>query len=244
MTLQKPTEGHADRFARAIEYTDLRKTISSRDVETMCAEAILYRLGVVVVPSALVRQAVACASGGGPSVGTVISYPFGTQAAVVKAREAAAAVEHGARELDLVPHFGAILAERWSAVRAELAELRHAAGAARLKLVLETGRLTASSIRETCAIAANEGFEYVVNTVGFRLVSTDPDAEGLASVEVVRSLRELSGDALRLKAAGGIVGLDLVEDLLNAGVDRIAISVASGALRRLGLVSDAEGGRS
>ena len=110
MTVQKLTEGHADRFARAIEYTDLRKTISSRDVETMCAEAILYRLGVVVVPSALVRQAVACAGGGGPSVGTVISYPFGTQAAVVKAREAAAAVEHGGSMTVLTQPAGRALA--------------------------------------------------------------------------------------------------------------------------------------
>ena len=241
MTGQNPPEGQVNRIAHLIEYTDLRKTITMRDVEVLCTEAALYGLGVAVVPSALVREATACTGRDGVCVGTVISYPFGSQSPVVKAREAAAAVEQGAGELDVVPHFGAILAERWSAVRQELAEIRRAAGQVPLKLVLETERLSTSEIREACVIAADEGFEYVVNTVGFRLVSTDPEAEGLASVEGVQSIRGLIGDSLKLKAAGGIATPEQVDDLLGAGVDRVAVSVAPGLLRRLGFVPGVKG---
>ena len=230
-TTQRPAAG-------SIEYTDLRKTISDRDVETMCTEAALCGFTAVVVPSALVSRARRCIGVGDTSVATVISYPFGTPAAIVKVREAAAAVEHGAGELDVVPHFGAILAERWDDVRAELSEIRAAAGEVTLKLVLETGRLSSPRIREACAIAADQGFEYVVNTVGFRIVSTDPDAEGSASVGVVASLCELAGDVLKVKAAGGVITIQAADELLDAGADRVAIPVRPGLLRAMGWMAN------
>lgn len=233
--LEKRSSGQ---IAGAIEYTDLRKAITYRDVETMCAEAVQYGLGTIVVPSALVRLAASCCQGKLPSVATVISYPFGSQSPHVKAREAAVAVEHGACELDIVPHFGAILAERWDDVREELCSIRNASGDVTLKLVIETGRLSSTQIREACSVAADNGFEYVVNTVGFRLVSTDPDAEGLASVQVVRSLREIPGDSLQIKAAGGVTTLQAVSDLLDAGAHRVAISMSPGLLRAMDWTSE------
>ena len=219
--------------ARKVEYTDLRKALTYRDIETMCMEAAQYGLGTVVVPSALVRRAAAYCSGEFPLVATVISYPFGTQSPCVKAREAAIAIEHGARELDVVPHFGSILAERWADVARELSAIRGAASEAALKLVLETGRLSSGQIREACAIAVDNGFKYVANTVGFRLVSTDPDAEGTASASIVVSLRELAGESLAIKAVGGISTLGEVNDLLDAGAARVGISMSPGLLRSL-----------
>lgn len=229
---QHPSERSTrDQIASAMEYTDLRKSITYRDVETMCMEAIQHGLGTIVVPSALVRYAASCCAGELPSVATVLSYPFGTQSPQVKAREAAVAMDDGACELDVVPHFGAILAERWDDVRQELSSIRRASGEATLKLVLETGRLSSTQIIETCSIAADNGFEYVVNTVGFRLVSTDPDAEGSASVQIVKSLLEIAGNSLRIKAAGGVTTLRAVKDLLDAGARRVAVSVSPGLLR-------------
>ena len=237
MTLQLPEKRSRAQIASAIEYTDLRKAITYRDVETMCMEAAQYGLGTIVVPSALVRRAVACCSGEPPFVATVLSFPFGSQSASVKACEASVAVEHGARELDVVPHFGAILAERWDDVREELSSVRSASGDVALKLVLETGHLSSDQIRQVCSIAADSGFEYVVNTVGFRLVSTDPDAEGSASVQIVHSLRELAGNSLHIKAAGGVTTLRAVNDLLDAGAHRVGISMSPGLLRAMGWTS-------
>ena len=230
------------RNGRAIEYTDLRKVVSFRDVEAMCCDAIAYGLGTVVVPTALIRRAAACVEGDSPAIGSVISYPFGTQSACVKAREAAIAVEDGAHDLDVVPHFGAILAERWGDVEAELQEIRAAAESVTLKLVLEVGRLSSPQIREACAIAAQQGFEYVVNTVGFRIVSTDPDAEGAASVGTLESLRELGGDRLKLKAAGGVTTHRAVIELLAAGADRVAVPVSAGLPRSMGWTPRQGGG--
>ncbi len=231
MTQQPLMKFSWESIAHAIEYTDLRKTLTYRDIETLCVEAKHYGIGTVHVPSAMVPHAVACCAGQGPSIATVVSYPFGTQSACVKAREAAVAVEQGACELDVVPHFGAILAHRWQDVQQELSSIRKASGDAALKLVLETGRLSSDQLQQACAIAADTGFQYVVNTVAFRLVSTDPDAEGAASVEIVQSLRDLGGGRLEIKAAGGVTARHQVLELLGAGAQRIAVSVSAGVLR-------------
>lgn len=244
MTRQTPNTRSHDQLGGSIEYTDLRKTITYRDVETMCVEAAVCGLGTVVVPSALVRRAVTCIGRSGPSVATIISYPFGTQSASVKAREAATAVESGARELDVVPHFGAIFAARWDDVGKELAGIRRSARDVALKLVLEAERLSPAQIRETCAIAAREGFEYAVNTLGFRIVSTDPSAQGSASVEMVKALREHARDTLRVKAAGRVATLQTVNDLLDAGAERVAIPVRPGLLRAMGWMTSGKEARS
>jgi len=220
-----------NRLESRVDYTDLRKAITYGDVESMCADAITFGFGSVVVPSGLVRRAASVLKNGDLTVGSVLSYPFGTQAAVVKAREAEVAAGHGAAGLDLVPHFGAILAEDWDSVRAELAAVRSAVGELPLALVLETGRLRTSQIRELCTIAADCGYVRVANTVGFRLVSTDPDAEGRASVETIRTLSELIDGSLKIKAVGGITNRSQIEELRVSGADRFAVDAGTETIR-------------
>jgi len=229
----------------AIEYTDFRKTISERDIETMCAEAVAHGFGAVIVPSAVVswarRSLSQSSSGPRVSIGTVISYPFGSQSACVKAIEAETALSDGATRLDIVPHFGTIAAERWECVRGDLATVRDVAGDAELKLVLEMSCLTPQQIREASAIAADLGYTHVSNTVGFRIVSTDP-TKSTASGETVTSLQQLVGETLRVKASGGIETKRDVLGLLDAGADRVAVAVAPGRLRVMGWSAEAEGG--
>ena len=241
MTMSASNAKHHGQLAASVEYTDLRKTITYRDVETMCTEAEHFGFAAVVIPSALVRHAIACLGGDGPAVVTVISYPFGTQSPTVKAREAAAAVDHGAHELDVVPHFGAILSQRWAELREELDVIRKATGHALLKLVLESERLTEQQLRRACAEAEGAGFEYVVNTLGFRIVSTDPEAEGTASAPGIASLRAHVGGTLKIKAAGGVASREAVGALLDAGASRVAMLALPGLARSMGRSGDREG---
>jgi len=225
-----PADRATTQLESCVDYTDLRKTISYGDVESMCADAVAFGFGSVVVPTALVRRAASIVGKQDLAVGSVLSYPFGTQATVVKTCEAEVAVDHGAARLDLIPHFGAILAERWDYVRDELQAVRSAAGDCPLTLVLETGRLRTSLIHELCTLAADCGYAYIANTVGFRLVSTDPDAEGRASTDTIRTLSELSGGSVKIKAAGGLTDRSQAEELRAAGAHRFAVDASCGAV--------------
>ncbi len=105
-------------LARAIEYTDLRKDITYADVERLCLKARSIGCACVVVPSILVPLAVQCVSGSSVGIGTLIAYPFGTQATNVKTKEVEVAVSQGATEIEAIPHYGTLRAGRWPEMKA------------------------------------------------------------------------------------------------------------------------------
>ena len=156
-----------EQVAGTIDYTDVRKDVTYADIERICLEAVEHQLGAVVVPSALVRRAAACLAGTDVVVSCYVGHPFGTQAAVVKAREAEAAVEHGATELDVVLHHGTARAARWPEVEAELATVKNAAGPTLLKLVVEVSILTDDELSTVARTAADAGYAMIANTAGF-----------------------------------------------------------------------------
>ncbi len=231
-----PLQPLAKPLAEVVDYTDLRKEITYADVEALCLEAAVYGVRTVVVPSALVSRAVRRLAGAA-RVSCPIAYPFGTQAAVVKAREAEVAVASGAAELEVVPHFGALRARRWEAAAAELETVARAAGGATLKLVLETGILEADVLKRACALARDTGFAFVSNTVGFRLVSTEPGTVGSASEEAIGRLVRWAGGSIGVKVVGGVASIADVERWRVAGATRVAVSAQRGLL-----ASWAEGG--
>ena len=216
-------------FAGGIDYTDLRKELSYADVEALCLEASIYGVRAVVVPSMLVSQTARCLGNSIP-LSCAIGYPFGTQAARVKGREAEEAVKQGASELEIVPHFGALRANRWTDVESELRFIRQAAGEATLKLVLEAESLSSAEIERICSMARATGYAFVSNTIGFRTVSTQPGTEGAATVESVKRLAKLSAGLVEVKAVGGVHSLGDLKQLLGAGATRVAVPARRGTL--------------
>ncbi|MEW5826088.1 MAG: deoxyribose-phosphate aldolase [Candidatus Bipolaricaulota bacterium] len=227
--MSSSSPGQAPNACRLVDYTDLRKEITYDDVEVLCMEALGFPLRAVVVPSALVRAAVR-ALRGRVAVSCPISYPFGTQSPSVKAVEAAAAVEAGATELEIVPHFASLRSQRWETTRAELDQIARSARGATLKLVLEATALDAETLRRTCAIALDAGYSFVSNTIGFRLVSTQPETVGAASATAVRDLVGLVPPGLRVKAVGGATSWAEVDQLHRAGAERVAVLAKRGIL--------------
>ena len=228
MTLRIP-----DQPARAIDYTDVRKGITYADVERICLEARHHRVGAVVVPSALVHRAAVCLADVDVAVACYIGYPFGTQAVGVKAREAEVAVAHGATEIEVVPHYGAVRAARWEQVEVELHTVRGTIETATPKLVVELSYLSDDELTTIARIAADAEYALIANTAGFRIVSTRPETEAQATPEAIERLVRAAGGRIRPKAVGGIKTYAEVVRLLEAGAARIAVDAEPGILGRL-----------
>ena len=227
MTAHIPEE-----LARAIDYTDVRKDLTYADVERLCLEAREHAVASAVVPSALVRRAAADLIDTAVAVSCYVGHPFGTQAARVKAGEAAVAAEHGAREITLVPHYGAVRAARWTDVERELVTVRRAAEAAAFGLVVEAPFLSDEELSRIAALAADAGYGWIANTAGFRIVSTRPETESAATEEVAARLVRAAGGRLRPKAVGGIATRAVAVRLLKAGAARLGVDAAPGRLHR------------
>jgi deoxyribose-phosphate aldolase len=222
-----------EQVAGAIDYTDVRKDVTYADIERICLEAVEHRLGAVVVPSVLVRRAAACLTSADVGLSCYVGYPFGTQAAGVKAREAEVAVEHGATELDVVLHHGTARAARWPEVEAELATVKNAAGPALLKLVIEASILSDDELSTIARTAADAGYALIANTAGFRIVSTRPETQTSASPTLIGRLVDLGGGRIQTKACGGVWTREDIDGLLAAGAARVRLDAEPGLLRHL-----------
>jgi deoxyribose-phosphate aldolase len=233
MTTEREHGHRSEALMGRLDYTDTRKEITYSDLERLCLEASEYGVRAVVVPSILTERAASSLRRTATDVSCFVGYPFGTQAASVKAIEAEEAVHHGAAEIEVVPHFGSILAGDWRRVDEELATIRAATGSAVLKLVLETSRLTAEQVERATRVAAEHGFAFVSNAIGFRIVSTKEEVGPAVTEAVVSTLQRASTGRLAVKIVGSAGTAGAIEALIRAGAGRIAVQAAPGVLRSL-----------
>lgn len=153
----------------------------------------------------LVSVAAAALRGSSVRVASVATaFPSGQSALDVRLREIEQAVADGATEVDMVISRGAFLAGDEAAVFDEIVASKEAAGAAHLKVILETGELgTYDRVRRASLIAMAAGADLIKTSTGKLPVSaTLPTA--LVMCEAIRDHADRTGRKVGLKVAGGI----------------------------------------
>ena len=101
-------------------------------------------------------------------------------------------------------------------VRDDIATVRKACEGQVLKVIIETCLLTDEQKRTACRLAAEAKADFVKTSTGF--------STGGATVEDVRLMRGIVGDALGVKASGGIRDWDTALAMIAAGANRIGAS--------------------
>jgi deoxyribose-phosphate aldolase len=205
------------RIGDLVDHTLLRPDAMAHEIERHCAEAVEHRLAAVCVNPSWVADCVRLLRGTGVQVATVIGFPFGAAHVDVKAVEAGLAVRHGAQELDVVASLGALKAGRWADLEAEIAAVVRAADGALVKVVLESALLAPMELVTACHVARDAGAHYVKTSTGFH-------AAGGATAEAVALMRMAVGDAMGVKASGGIADGATALLMLGAGATRIGTS--------------------
>ncbi len=206
------------RLGMLIDHTLLAAEATPSDVERVCREARAYRFASVCVNPVYVRQCAEALIGSPVKTCTVIGFPLGASTTRTKAQEAREAVENGAEELDVVISIGALRAGDVGYVQEELHAVVEAAdGNAIVKAILETALLDEAEIARAARAALAAGVHFVKTSTGFA-------AAGGATVQAVRLLREVVGDALGVKASGGVRTSEAAHQLMAAGATRIGTS--------------------
>jgi deoxyribose-phosphate aldolase len=148
----------------------------------------------------------------------VCGFPSGAHRADVKAAEAAAAVDDGADEIDMVVNLALVKTADWGGVEEEIATVRGAVPAPRLlKVIIESATLTDDEIVATCRAAEAAGADFVKTSTGFH-------PAGGASVEAVRLMAATVGGRLGVKASGGIRTAAAALAMVEAGATRLGLS--------------------
>lgn len=205
-------------LARIIDHTILRPEAGRADVLRFCDEAKTHRFCSVCVNPVHVPTVAAALAGSGILTCSVIGFPFGAIPTPLKAAEASWVVAAGASEVDMVIALGALKDGDWPAVRRDIAEVKQACGTARLKVILETCLLTEQEKITACHLCQEAGADFVKTSTGF--------SKAGATVEDVALMRRVVGNALGVKASGGIRTRADALRMLEAGASRIGASAS------------------
>ena len=215
------------RIADFIDHTLLKAETTAADIDKLCAEAAEHRFAAVCVNPAWVPRCVAALRGAPVRIATVIGFPLGANRSETKAAEAARAVADGATELDMVAAIGSVKSGDWQAVRDDIAAVVGAASGRLVKVIVESAVLTPVEIIKTSALARDAGAQYVKTSTGFH-------PAGGASAEAIALMRLVVGDALGVKASGGVRDCAAALTMIAAGATRIGTSSGVAMAKCLG----------
>ena len=132
------------------------------------------------------------------------AFPSGQAPLAVKIADTKFAVESGADEIDMVISRGKFLAGEHNFVFDEIASIKEACGAARLKVILETGELvTLDNVRSASDIAIYAGADFIKTSTG----KIQPAATMQVTYTMLMAIRDYydeTGIMIGMKPAGGI----------------------------------------
>jgi len=210
-----------EKLAKMIDSTNVKATASRSDIEKLCKDAVHHGFGCVCVNPIYVKLTSQLLKGSDVKVCSTVGFPFGATLPEIKALEAIKAVENGAQELDMVINLSALKSGNYEAVKKDIAAV---VDAKRLderiivKVIIETACLTDEEKIVACKLAKDAGADFVKTCTGFF-------GKG-ATVEDVRLMRQTVGEAMGVKAAGGIRTYADAVAMIRAGANRIGTSTA------------------
>ena len=205
------------RIADFIDHTLLKPEATRAEVEKLCSEAATHRFAAVCVNPVWVPLCAERLQGSPVKVATVVGFPLGANQPEIKAAETSRAVTDGAQEIDMVAAIGRIKSGDWGHVAEDIAAVVRAASGNLVKVIIESALLTPTEIIKASALAKEAGAHYVKTSTGFH-------AAGGATAEAVTLMRLAVGDALGVKASGGVRDCAAALRMIASGATRIGTS--------------------
>ena len=196
-----------------IDLTTLEGKDTEGKVKQMCFKAVhlhdiipgLPTVAAVCVYPTMVKTAKEALKGTQVKVASVsTAFPSGQSTREVKIADTKYAIENGADEIDMVISRGEFLKGNYNYVFDEIAAIKEACGAVRLKVIFETGELsTLDNVRKASDIAMYAGADYIKTSTGkISPAATMPVT--LVMLEAIRDYYYKTGKMVGMKPAGGI----------------------------------------
>jgi deoxyribose-phosphate aldolase len=215
--------------ASLIDHAILKPQMSREEVDAQLDIAIEYNLFSVCVRPSDILYAKNYLRHTDTKVGTVIGFPHGSSTTQAKVAETVEAIKiEGAEEIDMVINIGKLKSGLYDEVEQDIREVVEAAnsnGVEIVKVIFETAYLTRDEIIKACELTENAGAAFVKTSTGF--------AHEGATLPNVKLMRENTSSPTQVKASGGVTSLDIVLEMLDAGVTRFGTSASKVILDEL-----------
>lgn len=221
-TRMKPEE-----MAKMIDQTLLKAYVTEQDFEEFCRESARYGFKMVAINSAPVKRCKEYLKGSDVHVGAAISFPLGQTTIETKVYETEQAIREGADEIDYVVNLVELKSGNLDYVRREMESIVSICRQAGVtsKVIFENCYLTEEEKKTLCRVALEVKPDFIKTSTGF--------GTGGATVEDVRLMKSIVGDAIKVKAAGGIRDLDCALAMIEVGAERIGTSAGVSIVEEL-----------
>lgn len=201
---------------KMIDHTLLKPEATKEMIENLCREAKEFDFKSVCVNPYWVSTAYDELRDSDVLVCTVVGFPLGATTKETKFFETDSAVQEGADEIDMVINVGALKFKQYDVVLEDIKSVVQAANGRTVKVIIETCLLTDEEKVKACELSKEAGANFVKTSTGFSTAG--------ANVEDVELMKSIVGDALEVKASGGIRDLDTALKMIEAGATRLGVS--------------------
>lgn len=200
------------------DHTLLKPDATDDDFKKLCEEAKELGAAMVAINSAPVQLCKQLLAGSSVHVGAAISFPLGQMPMEVKVAETKKAIEDGADEIDYVVNIGKVKMKDWNYIQKEMEAIVHVCREKNIisKVIFENCYLDKDEIRQLAMIAKEVKPDYIKTSTGFGTSG--------ALLEDVKLMKEVVGDDVQVKAAGGIRDWNTCKQMIEAGATRIGTS--------------------
>lgn len=205
-------------LAGMIDHTNLKAFATDADLEKLCAEASENKFAMIAINSVQVAHCSKLLAGTGVHVGAAISFPLGQMTIEGKAFECEDAIGNGADEIDYVLNVGRLRMGDLAYIEKEMqtiVDICRKRGVLS-KVIFENCYLTRDEIRAAAEVAAKVKPDFIKTSTGF--------GTGGATASDVALMKSIVGDAVKVKAAGGIRTWEDCRAMIEAGAERIGTS--------------------
>ena len=150
-------------------------------------------------------------------VGGVVGFPSGGSTTAMKIAEAKELVQMGCGELDTVINVGLLRSGQYGRALDDIKGVVEVAGKVPVKVILECHYLSDDEIRKACELCIEGGAAFVKTGTGW--------APTGATLENIALIKSLAGDAISIKAAGGIRRLETLIEMYWRGARRFGLGI-------------------
>ena len=207
-----------EQLANMVDHTYLKAFADDEAFTKLCDEARKYNFKMVAINPAQIVRCREKLKDSPVHVGAAIGFPLGQTTLECKVFETKDAIEKGADEIDYVINVAELKNKNYDYIKKEIEEIVKICQKAgkTSKVIFENCYLTDDEKIKAAEIAKEVKPDFIKTSTGF--------GTGGATVEDVKLMKSVVGDAVKVKAAGGIRDLKTAMAMIEAGAERLGTS--------------------
>lgn len=211
-------------LAKYFDQTLLKPFVTEERLREFCLESDRYGFAMVAINSAPVKFCREVLKNSAVHVGAAIGFPLGQTTVEDKVFETRQAIAEGADEIDYVVNLVKLKSGDLAFVEDEMRRIVEVCkeNGKISKVIFENCYLTDDEKKTLCEIALKVLPTFIKTSTGFG--TPEKGIAVGATVEDVRLMKSMVGDAIKVKAAGGVRTLADALAMIEAGAERIGTS--------------------